>query len=183
MASASAPSRGRRSSGTRSGATSGANVETIGLREFRQQLKQAENPRRWTTELGRSQRDIAKKVAGWSQFAASGMGGPQGHFAGAIKGRGGATGAYIQIADEEANMAFWGGKKRTGWYTRYRFKDSPRAQHPAWVGNSWDVGVAGQGPYAINDTIAERLDDIQQMYGEAVDRIWGEALAYSPSTF
>lgn len=161
----------RRSSG------GGVAVEVVGLPELRRQLRQMENPRRWTQELGASQREIAKKVAAWSQSAARGVGGSTGHFAGAIAGRGGVSGARIQIRKNEANAAFWGAKQRTGWNTG---NESPN--HPKWVGNQWEVGSSG-GPYAINPTIQNRLTDIMEMYGEAVDRIWGEATTYTSTTF
>lgn len=169
-----APSRARRGGGTRSGSTSGADVQVVGLREFRAELKQLENSKRWLQDLGRAQREIANKVAGWSRFAAAGLGGPHKHFAGAIVGRGGVTGARIQIADENANAAFWGAKQGTsGWNAG---GDTPNL--PSWVGNSWDVGVAGQGPYAINDTIARKADEILRMYGDAIDQITADAFDY-----
>ncbi len=172
-----APSRARQRGGTRSGRTAGVDVEVIGLREFAAELRQLQNSRRWLQELGKSQREIATKVAGWSRFAAASMGGPQRHFASAIVGRGGVSGAKIQIADEQAFAAFWGAKKRTGWNVG---NDTPNL--PQWVGNSWDVGVAGQGPYAINDTIAKRTDEILRMYGEAIDQITADAFDYGNRT-
>lgn len=172
-----APSRARRGGGTRSGESAGADVRVIGLREFRTELRQLENSGRWTQELGQTQKAIAQKVAGWARFTASGMGGVQAHFASAIVGRGGATGARIQIADEDAFGAFWGAKQRTGWNAG---NDTPNL--PEWVGSGWDVGVAGQGPYAINETIARKDDEIVEMYEEAIDRITADAFDYGNRT-
>lgn len=178
-----APSASRRGIGARTGSTSGANigargaVQIVGLKEFRQKLKELDNPREWSKKLGQVQREIAKRVAAWSAGEAEGMGGPQGHFAKAIKGRGGVTGARIQIANESANAAFWGAKQRSGWFARSRYSayDGGGLQHPRWVGNSWDVGVAGQGPYAINDTIADRMDEIVKDYREGMTALAAEA--------
>lgn len=152
-------------------------MEVIGLREFAAELRQLQNSRRWLQELGKSQREIARKVAGWSRFAASGMGGPQRHFASAIAGSGGVTGARVQIADPNAYAAFWGAKQRSGWNVGNETPNLPR-----WVGNAWDVGVAGQGPYAINETVATRTDEILRMYGEAIDRITADAFDYGNRT-
>lgn len=166
-----APSqRGHRGS-SRSGSSSGAAIHVIGLKEFRRELKKLEGSREWNLMLAREQRDIARKAAGWSQDKARGMGrSPQSHFANMIKGRGGATGARVSI-DSTANAAFWGAKKRTGFYARYRFRMSTGSQHPAWVGAGWDVAVAGQGPYAINAALAAHVDDIVRLYGEGIDRV------------
>jgi hypothetical protein len=153
-------------------------VEVVGLPAFRKQLRQLENPRRWTTELGRVHRDLAKDVASAARGAASGMGGPQRKFAGAIVGRGGASGARIGLRGNDANAAFWGAKQRTGWNAGTETPNLPK-----WVGNSWEVGAAGQGPYAINATIAARMDEILEQYGDAIDRLWGEATTYTSTTF
>ncbi len=163
-----APSRGRSSGRERTGATSG--VYIYGLPELRRELKKLDNPRQWTTELGRVQRRIAQQVASWARGTAEGMGGPQKVFASAIVGRGTATGARIQIAKADAYAAFWGAKQRSGWNVRNETPNLPR-----WVGNSWDVGVAGQGPYAINDTIADRMDDIVRAYREGIDDLTAQA--------
>lgn len=94
------------------------------------------------------------------------MGGPWRHFAGDIKAAGGVAGARITV-ESEANAAFWGAKKRTGWNAGH----GGRPQHPAWIGNMWDAGVTGQGPYAINQALADHTDDIVDAYSAALDRI------------
>lgn len=63
-----------------------------------------------------------------------------------------------------ANAVFWGAKKRTGWYARYRFKDASGRQFPGWVGASWTPATPGEGPYVVNETLAARWDDIQDLY-------------------
>lgn len=140
-------------------------VHIIGLDQFRAELKKLDDPKRWNKELGKAQRDIAKKVAAWSSGAAAAMGGPQSHFAGAIRGRGGVSGARVAVARPEANAAFWGAKQRTGWNA-----GNEAANQPRWVGNSWDVGGAG-GPYAINSTVRERMRAIEDMFGDAIDDV------------
>jgi hypothetical protein len=172
-----APSRARRAAGARTGSSSGPAVQVVGLPEFRAKLRQLVNPREWSKKLGHVQREIAKKVAQWAQAEARGMGGPQRHFAGAIRGRGGVAGARIQIGNEDANAAFWGAKQRSGWFvaSRYAAYWGSDGQHSPWVGNSWDVGAFGQGPYAINPTIAEHRDDIVKAYREGLMELAAEA--------
>jgi hypothetical protein len=173
------PSARRRGPNSRTGSTSGADLDkaasVVGLKELRRELKKLENPREWSKELAKVQRTVAQDVAAKAQIKASGMGGVQKHFAKAIRGRGTVLGARIAVGGRksrnggaEANAAFWGAKKRTGFYARYRFKDSTAQQHPTWIGNSWDVAVKGQGPYAINDAIAEELPETIDKYADAV---------------
>lgn len=163
-----APSKGIRGPGTRTGSTSG--VEITGLAAFRKELKTLENPRQWTTELGRLNRTIARQAADDAQAEARAMGGPQRHFADAIKGYGSAAAARIRIADERANAAFWGAKQRTGWNAGNR-----TANQPDWVGASWDVAVRGQGPIAINDAIADKADEYAAAYADGFIEISGRA--------
>lgn len=167
-----APSRGRRGAGDRTGSTSGANlgggrVVIVGLDDLRRELRRLEDPKGWTKKLSGLQRTIAREAAGWARSEAAGMGGPFAHFANAIRGYGTVSGARIGIGNGNANATFWGAKKRTGWNAG----NGGKAQHPSWVGASWDVGVHGQGPYAINQAIANHLPDIIDRYSEGIDDI------------
>lgn len=157
-----------------SGANSGADlsVRVEGLKELRKVLKQAEDPKAWGKELGRANRDGARQVASWAQGEARAMGGPFAHFAGEISGRATQTAARVQI-DSTANATFWGAKGRSGW----NYGNAGAPQHPAWVGASWEVGVVGQGPYAINETIARRSVEIDAIYRSVIDRILSEAFS------
>ena len=159
-----APSRSIRGPGTRSGSTSG--VEVLGLSAFRKELRQLEDPKPWTRELGKVNREVAKQGAEWARAAATAMGGPQKHFAGAIRGYGSAASARIAVKDQDAYAAFWGAKQRTGWNAGNKTPNQPE-----WVGNSWDAAVHGQGPYAINDALATRLRQLEALYINGIDDI------------
>lgn len=148
-----------------------AAIEVEGLKEFRKELRQLADGKTWSRELGQVQRHLAKKVAGWAQGDARGMGGSFAHFAGSVKGAGGVAGAKIAV-DPKANATFWGAKKRTGWNAR---NPNSRAQHPEWVGSSWDVGVQGQGPYAINSAIASHLPEIEREYWDGLEGLFARA--------
>lgn len=71
-----------------------------------------------------------------------------------------------------AQATFWGTKSRSGWYGRAKYEASTGRQHPEWVGENWDAGVPGQGPYVLNYTIAEERDEIDEMFGDAMDELF-----------
>lgn len=166
-----APSRARRGPGTRSGSSSG--VQIVGLDELRRELRRLENPREWAKALGRIHRSVALEVAKTARSYAQSNGGSQKHFAAAIRGYGSVQAARVGIARPEAFAAFWGAKQsHTGWNTG----NEGRPNQPEWVGNAWDVGVKGQGPYALNDAVADRID-------WAVDTIWAEVDSLTRAAF
>lgn len=158
----------------RSGVSSGATIR--GLPEFRRELR-ALGPE-WPRELRKANKNIAQLGAHYAQVVAHGMGGVQAKAASAIRGYANQREARIGVVPSArvpfANVAFWGAKRHTGWYERARYNDSPR-QHPEWVGNTWDVAEHGVGPYAINEALAEHIDDILDEYGEAIDRLAARA--------
>jgi len=49
------------------------------------------------------------------------------------------------------------------------------AQFRPWVGASWTPGVAGQGPYAINEAIAAKRDEIEEAILDEISRIAAKA--------
>lgn len=153
-------------------------VEITGLREFRKALK-AVGPE-FPKELTKANRDVSKIAERVSQNAARSMGGIQARAASAIKGSANARSARIQIKPSKgkrnptamANVAFWGAKKRTGWY---RTKPQGKPQHPEWVGSSWAVAEPNEGPYAINPALARHLDDIVAAHAAALNRLAARA--------
>ena len=140
-------------------------VRIENLKELRKELKKLENARPWLKEMTATNRAIAQDVAGWSRAAASAMGGQQAHFADALFGRATQIQARVEIAGERtpkgkvrANPAFWG-----------------RNSQGNWIGASWDVGVSGEGPYAINETIARRYVEIEARMRRLIDDLAGRA--------
>ncbi len=78
----------------------------------------------------------------------------------------------MQVRDSAANAAFWGAKQdHTGWNAGNRGQPN----QPEWVGNSWDVGVKGQGPYALNEAIATHLDSYLEEMWDGIDRVVAQA--------
>lgn len=147
-------------------------VEVKGLTEFRRELRRmsAEFPK----EMRRTQKDIADDVAERARGLASGYGRLQAHAAPAIRSYATQVQASVGFTTggsyPMASVAFWGAMRHTGWYAKARYAHSTR-QHPPWVGNSWDVGVRGQGPRAINPAIADMLPEIDERYLKMIDEL------------
>lgn len=144
-----------------------------GLRDFRRELKAA-GPQ-FPKAMRTANKQIADEVAVVARGRASGMGGVQAKAASKIKGYATPVQASIGFpAGSIAGAAFWGMKRHTGWYAAARYRGSP-PQHPRWVGSSWEPGVAGQGPYAINDAIAQSTERILSAFGDAIDDVTRQA--------
>ena len=74
-----------------------------------------------------------------------------------------------------AQATFWGAKRRTGWYARERYSGSTGRQHPPWVGASWGAGKRGEGPYVLNEAIADHRDEIDEMVLAAPMEVFRQA--------
>lgn len=154
-----------------SGKNSGADV--VGLKEFRAALKELEG--NWPKELKAAHRIIGDRGAEWAQWEAASGSRMQQVARAAIKGKGTERDARIRVSQTKAlpfaNFAFWGGKRRSGWFAdpvRYSGYASP---FKPWVGNTWEAAVVGEGPYAINPALAKHMDDILDTYWDLLDRI------------
>jgi hypothetical protein len=149
-------------------------IAVPGLADFARDLK-AVGPE-WPRKLRRINKETADKVRDVARSKAPSYGRVQGSASGAIKAYATATTAAVGVLQNTrypyANVAFWGAKKRTGWY---RSSANGRHQHPEWVGNSWDAGDPNRGPYAINRAIYESLEMIQDQYGRALEDLYAAA--------
>lgn len=150
-----------------------AAIEVRNLKQFRKDLKQLESGSEWAKALTAVNRTTAQKIAIIARAKALGLGGVRQHAASAIRGYAtaeqGSVGFNPGGAHPEASVAFWGSKGRSGWYARPQYTGSKKPQHPPWVGNSWEPGVAGQGPYAINAALAQYLPQLEEDYAKALD--------------
>lgn len=147
--------------------------EVRGLKDFRRELKaaSADLPK----ALRSAQKEIADEVADRAQSQASGMGGIQAKAAGSIRGYATPVQASIGFpSGGVAGAAFWGTLRRTGWYAAARYAGGP-PNTPRWVGASWEPGVAGQGPYAINDALAAFLPELDERYLTMIEDLASKA--------
>lgn len=145
-------------------------VEIVGLREFVSALKRV-GPE-WPKALREVLGIIAEEGRDQSRRRAKGMGGVQSKAAGAIGKRATNKGASVTVATGSAlgGVAFFGAKRHAGWYSRARYSNST-PQFDPWVGSSWEVAVAGEGPYAINDALAAYLPYLDQHFQEMIDEL------------
>jgi hypothetical protein len=151
-------------------------TRVVGLDEFRRELGRLENAADWERELKQTHVDVGERAADWARFRAARFGTRQQQLAtDAINGKGTARQATITVtrttAVPYALAAFWGQKKQSGWYGAPKYRNSSGKQAPKWVGAGWEYAVKGQGPYHINDALAEHLDDVLEFYAEAIDRL------------
>lgn len=155
---------------SRTGESSGGNV--VGLRDFRAELARLDKA--WPKELRAAHKKIADIARDGSRQLAVGWGGVQAHSAGAIRAYADQTSARVGIQESSrypaAAVAFWGAKKRTGWYAARRYSGGAR-QHDPWVGNSWDVATFTGGPYVINRALFFDLDSILDTYLDMLTEI------------
>jgi hypothetical protein len=148
-------------------------IEVKGLKEFRKELKAIGTE--WPKAMQKGAKAISDHVAAAAQSRASGMGGVQAKAASMIKAYATPVEASVGFpSGGVAGPAFWGAKRHTGWYAAARYRGSPR-QHPVWVGTSWEPGVAGQGPYAINDAVATETPWILEQFERVVDDVTARA--------
>jgi hypothetical protein len=94
----------------------------------------------------------------------------------AIRGTSDATSAGLRVSRSGrvpfAQGVFWGAKGRFGWYAQSKYADSDGRQFPEWVGDNWEAGKPGEGPYVLNYTVAEELPEIIDRFGDAIDDLF-----------
>lgn len=144
-------------------------------------------------EQRKANRLVAKKAEGWARADAAATGGgkkgrrsQQAASANAIKGRGTAASARLQVVPGArtpfAAVAFWGQMKRTGWYAKrkYRVSVNPTPQSKRWIGTAWgpavQAGDRSAGPYVIADTIIDHRTEIDTIYFDAHAGVVARAL-------
>jgi hypothetical protein len=162
-------------------ARQGTAIHVEGLDEFLRGLRIVD------PSSGKEMRKAHRKISNHTQAAArrnaSAAAGPFGaRFADArtaIKAYASEKEAAIGVSRSgrvpHAEATFWGAKGRSGWYGRAKYAASTGQQHPEWVGENWDAGVPGQGPYVLNYTVAEEMDRNLETYGEAMDDLFARA--------
>lgn len=137
-----------------------AAVRVEGLRELQRGCREM------SRELQKEMRDELKKLgeksAEEARFSAQGGTRQQARAAWNIASgatmRGATVGVSASSTEPYALGAFFGSKR-------------PQFPGITWVGNSWEAGVAGQGPYFINDAVADNAAQIEEDLGDMVDRL------------
>lgn len=153
-------------------------VDIKELREFRRSLKDRADAKAWVRTLASASKRGGQIIVNEARSNASGMGGQQAAAAGAIKASASAEGISIRVGRTARApfglAAFWGAERQTGWYGQGRYFNSMGVQFKPWVGASWDVGQAGEGPYAVNAAIASKIDEVMDGWSDDVIQIMNE---------
>lgn len=92
--------------------------------------------------------------------------------AGALKARATQKAAFISITAGprgDALAEFWGMKRRSGWYSHPRYRNSAGRQKRPWVGNQWDPGEQGGKPYFVGDAINDSVDEVIDILGDGIE--------------
>jgi len=154
-------------------------IEVGGIKEFRKGLKQA--GAEWPKELRKAHLAVAKIAERESRRVAINRGGLTAKAAPAISGRATGTEARLEFRRRQTgnlaftNVAFFGARQRSGWYAWERYSKSTKRQHEPWIGNAWKVAVHGQGPYAVNDALANSEAELYAEFVAAIRRLAREA--------
>lgn len=141
-------------------------MKVAGVEEFMASLKKASKD--LGTEQRKKHRVVSTKVVEWAKSAAS-SGTPLERLGAAdLAPSATGKGARLLIRNGPGRPAFWGALGHSGWYDQPKFAGST-PQFPDWVGSTWIAGKRGEGPYVINDVLAERVDEIEALYAEAYE--------------
>lgn len=107
--------------------------------------------------IAKAHRGFAAEYRGKARTAAQSGTAQQRRMAGGIGSKADKTRASLTVKNTKgapgAQGAFWGAKK----YPQFQ----------PWVGQGWDVAVRGEGPYVINQLLAEDRDRIEQGFLDA----------------
>jgi len=145
-------------------------IKVEGMRELRAAFRkygQEVDGKRATSRLTKAYKSVSEMIATRSQAKARSGTKLQAKMAGAIRPAATVSkGPTLRVAktgrNQAAHAAFWGQKRRSGWFAadKYKAYDGQHQKLPEWVGAAWSVGKKGEGPYAINDTIADNTERI-----------------------
>lgn len=137
-------------------------VEIRGLADFQRELRALD--RKLGSELRKSLKDAAEIVAEAARRKAQGLGGVIAKAGPSIKAQAEQRAAKVSFGSAKfpfAGGAFMGSIA----YSQFR----------PWVGNTWRVGERGEGPYAINEAIADKEDELVEAVDDNLGRLAGRA--------
>jgi hypothetical protein len=152
-------------------------VRVEGAKEFRRDLRAVDDQA--NKKMAAIHRDVAKHDQSKAKTNAGLAGGAYAAAKSAITRSASSSGAAIGVRDTSrvpfAEATFWGAERRSGWYAQQKYAESEGRQFPEWVGNTWEAGKKGEGPYVLNYTIAEELPEVLDIYWRGVDDLFSEA--------
>lgn len=153
----------------------GSAIRVEGLSDFRPELRQVDPNA--AKELRKAYSKIASHTQSRARTNATLAGGAYAAAKTSIRGSASNDGAYVGLNRRShhqfAGGTFFGALGRFGWYAQAKYAASAGRQFPEWVGSNWRAGVTGEGPYVINYTVDEERPEIYEMFGDAMDDLFG----------
>lgn len=141
----------------------------------------------WERDLVKAHREVGKVAANAARADARGGTPQQRREASAIGQSASKRGVKVTVGSPASapfgRAVFWGAKRRVGWFAADKYAGSAGRQFPEWVGNAWRPAVKGEGPYVINDSLADHVDDIVDVYGKQMDQVAAALAARRVSSF
>lgn len=137
------------------GATGG---QVVGLREFQRELRALD--RRWGTELRQGLKRAAEVGAEGARSRAGSGSRMQASAAASIK---------AQAEQRAAKISF--GSAAIPYAVGAFMGALAYPQFEPWVGNTWAVGQPGEGPYLVNQGIADRMEAMLDEVGAELERL------------
>lgn len=173
--------------GGRKAANNRSAINIVGLNEFRADLKEV-GPE-WGKEVSKVNREVKNAVVKWGREDLTRLGGVHRKSARGLTGWASQKSASAGVKPGGrypwATVGVWGALKRTGWYAAPRYarrsimsrirRRKSGTQHPAWVGADWQVGKKGEGPYGLNEAIADHVDEIAEMHRDGLLKVAARA--------
>lgn len=138
----------------------GTQTKIVGLAEFQRDLRLVD--KRWGTELRLGLKEAAEIGASHARSKAQSMSPLLRKAADAIR---------ATSEQRASKLAFTSNAKRLRFATGAFLGAKAYPQFQPWVGSSWEVGRRGSGPYAINDAVADKENEIVDAVADSFDRI------------
>ena len=132
----------------------------------------------WRKELRKAYRSVSKIGASYGRASMRSSGSRQlARAARGVKAGSNASQGYVRTygwvktstTPLKALAPTWGTKGPTGWLAK--IEGTTSRNNPPWVTKRWEAAVAGQGPYGLNDGLAEGKDKIVGEFERVADEL------------
>jgi len=137
-------------------------TEIVGLRDFQRELRALD--KKLGTELRQGLKRAAEVGAEGARARAGSGNRMQAAAAASIKAQAEQRAAKVSFGSAALPYAVGAFMGALAW-----------PQFEPWVGNTWAVGQPGEGPYLVNQGLADRMDAMLDEVGKEIDRLASRA--------
>ncbi len=137
-------------------------TEIVGLRDFQRELRTLD--KKLGTELRQGLKRAAEVGAEGARARAGSGNRMQSAAAESIKAQAEQRAAKVSFGSAAIPYAVGAFMGALAW-----------PQFEPWVGNTWAVGQPGEGPYLVNQGLADRMDAMIDEVGKEIERLAGRA--------